>query len=138
MKKYLLNPITIIGFISLILSIVIHVNDDYMVRKERKCIVLDKLENIGGYRTSGRYYLILKEERGIVFEIVVSPAVYSQSRIGQRVIKNLSEYEIQSEINKTLIYFIGGIMSKTCAVVFLIAGWITRKPMALLFENAKT
>jgi hypothetical protein len=124
MKKYLKNPATIIGLISLIIFSIIWYTDDYMVFKDRKCLVIDKLTTPGTYRYSGKFYLILKEERGIKFDLQVSPVTFSQSKIGETKYFNLRNMDIKQTQKENIIYFFGYVLFGTVGFVCLIAGLI--------------
>lgn len=92
--------------------------------KDRKCLVIDKLKTSGTYRYSGKFYLILKEERGIKFDLEVSPATYSQSKIGQSKYFNLRNMDIKQTLKENIIYFFGQVIFGTVGFVCLIAGLI--------------
>ena len=124
MKKYFTNGFTIVGFISLIIFGIIYYNNDYMEFKERRCIVLDKMTTTGGYKSSGHFYLVLKEERGIVFDLIVSPATFSQSKIGDTIYFNLRQLEIKQTPMNNAIYFFGSIIFGVIAFGCLIGGWL--------------
>lgn len=61
--------------------------------KERHCVVLDKLQSSGRY--SGTFYLVMKEDRGIVFDLSVQPSTYSQVKVGQTVVFRLRDFDIK-------------------------------------------
>lgn len=121
MKKY---PITIIGLIFMVTFIVISINNDYLEYKTRTCLVLDKLSTPGGYKSSGHFYLVLKEERGIVFDLIVSPATYSQSYKGEIVHFNLRQMDIRQTPRENIIFFFGQIFAAAAFIVFIIIGII--------------
>ena len=122
MKKYFTNGVTIVGFISLIIFGIIYYNNDYMEFKDRKCVVLDKMTTTGGYKSSGHFYLVLKEERGIVFDLIVSPATFSKSKIGDTKYFNLRQFEIKQTPMNNVIYFFGSVIFGVIAFACLIGG----------------
>lgn len=124
MKKYFTNKFTIVGFISLILFGIIYRNNDYMEFKERRCVVLDRLTTSGGHKSSGRFYLVLREERGVVFDAIVSPTTFSQSKIGDTTYFDLREMDIKQTPMDNTIYFVGPVVFGAVAFVFLICGWV--------------
>lgn len=124
MKKYFTNGFTIVGFISLIIFGIIYYNNDYMDFKVRKCIVMDKMTTTGGSRSSGAFYLVLKEERGIVFDLIVSPATFSQSKMGDTKYFNLRELEIKQTPMNNAIYFFGYVFFGALAFACLFCGWL--------------
>lgn len=127
MAKYLKQTMTKIGIVATIIFGIIYYNNDYMEFKYRKCIVLDKMTTTGGYKSSGHFYLVLKEERGIVFDLIVSPATFSQSKIGDTKYFNLRQLEIKQTPMNNVIYFFGSVIFGLTGFVFLIGGWIFLK-----------
>lgn len=123
-KKYFTNGITTIGFISLIIFGIIYYNNDYMKYKDRKCTILDKIITNGSYKSSGRFYLVLKDERDIVFDLIVSPATFYQSTIGNTGYFTLRELDIRQTTMNNTIYFFGFIVFGVIAFIFLIGGLI--------------
>jgi len=105
MFKYFKQSTTIIALICFIIAGIISYNNDYLDRKDRRCVVLDKLESFGGHKSSSHFYLILKEERGIIFDLIVSPATYSQSKVGETLVFNLKQMDIRQTPKENLIYF---------------------------------
>jgi len=85
-------------------------NNDYMTHKDRNCVVLDKIQSNGGYKYPGNFYLILKEERGIVFDIIVDAATYTQSKIGQNITFSLRQHDIKQTQKENILYFFGPIL----------------------------
>ena len=114
------NAVTKIGIVATIIFGIIYYNNDYMEFKDRKCIVLDKMTTAGGYKSSGRSYLVLKEERGIVFDLMVSPAVFSQSKIGDTKHFSLRQLEIKQTPMNNAIYFVGSVIFGAIGFVCLI------------------
>ena len=102
MKKYLNNGFIIIGIISSILFLIIYLNNDYMEVKERKCVILDKMV---AYSISEKYYLILRDERGIEFDLTVRPVTYSRNNIGDKININLKDFDIKQSFKENFIYF---------------------------------
>lgn len=94
-------------------------NNDYLIYKSRKCIVLDKLESEGSYKRFSYFYLILKEERGILFDLIVSPSTYSQSNKGDIVYFNLRQKDIKQTSKEDWLNIIGIIFGGLCIVCFI-------------------
>ena len=124
MVKYLKQTMTKIGIVATIIFGVIYYNNDYMEFKDRKCTVLDKMTTTGGYKSSGHFYLVLKEERGIVFDLIVSPATFSQSKIGDIKYFNLRQLEIKQTPMNNTIYFFGSVIFGVIGFACLIGGWV--------------
>lgn len=127
MRNYLKQTLTKIGIVATIIFGVICYNNDYMEYKDRKCIVLDKLTSPSGRRNSGDFYLVLKEERGIVFDLRVSPATYSQSKIGKIKYFSLRQFDIKQTAMNNVIYWFGTVFFGILSFVCLIGGWISSK-----------
>ena len=52
--------------------------------KSYTCVVKDKLQTAGGYKASGKFYLVLQDSAtGKVFDITTSASGYSQAVVGQ-------------------------------------------------------
>lgn len=130
LKIFFRQALTKISIVSLIIFGIIVYNNDYMVSKDRKCVVLDKLTTTGGYKSSGNFYLILREERGIVFDLIVSPATFSQSKIGDTLYFSLRQQEIKQTPNENLIYFFGvivfGVIGFVCLVSALLQFYVNK------------
>lgn len=125
MKKISITLITI-GLVSLILYTILSINNDYLTYKDRNCVVVDKLEQMSNRRsTHSDFILILKEERGIIFDIIVSPSTYSQSKVGQKIIFNLRQFDIK-QTPKENIYLFGYILLLSIGISFLIVGIFVR------------
>lgn len=124
MAKYFKQTVTKIGIVATIIFGIIYYNNDYMEFKDRKCIVLDKMTTTGGYKSLSNFYLVLKEERGIVFDLIVSPATFSQSKIGDTKYFNLRQLEIRQTPINNAIYFFGSVIFGVIAFVCLIGGWL--------------
>ena len=126
MEKYFTNRLLVVGLLSLIIFGIIYYNNDYMEFKERKCVVLDKMITSGGYKSSGCFYLVLKEEKGVIFDLIVSPATFSQSKIGDIKHFNLRQLEIKQTSTDNLIYLFGSIIFGVISFVCLIGGLILK------------
>lgn len=98
-----------------------------MDSKIRKCIVLDKLVSQGSYKRSGEFYLILKEEKGLVFDLIVSPSTFSQSHIGDRIYFRLRDFDIRQTYFNNLIYFILPAVIGPLSILLLLFGLIDLK-----------
>lgn len=119
----------IIGLIAMTTFIIIHTNNYYMEYKDRKCVVLDKLTTNGGYKSSGNFYLVLKEERGIKFDIIVSPTTYSQAKKNEIIHFNLRQFDIKQTSRENIIYFFGTVITGAIGFICLFAvccDWIAR------------
>lgn len=114
------SKISLIGAVLSITAAVIHFNNDYMTFKERECLVIDKMTTTGGYKSSGRFYLVLKEDRGIIFDQIVSPATFSQAGISEKITFDLRQFDIKQTLRENVIYFFGEIIL-ACVGVGLIA-----------------
>jgi len=88
--KTKLRSTTIISLVMLIFTLVLVSSRN----KDRNCLILHKMETSGSYKYGGSLYLILKEERGIIFDLRVSPSVYYQSKIGDYTIFRVPEGSI--------------------------------------------
>lgn len=100
MKKKLISLL----IISISVFAVIEYNNEYLKDSRRKCKVLDKVQSRGGYRSGEHFYLILKEERKIVFSLIVSPATYSQAEIGSSIYFKLRQFDIKQTTKENVIY----------------------------------
>jgi hypothetical protein len=127
MKKYLNLTVTKIGIISSIVFCFIYFNNDYMEFKDRKCIVLDKIATTGGYKSSGDFYLVLKEERGIVFDLTVTPATFSQSKTGDIKYFSLRQFDVEQTLTNNAIFIFGSVIFGVLAFGCLIGGWVFLK-----------
>ncbi len=106
----------IIGILLTSISIYNSCNNDYMEFKERKCIVLNKLVIDGG-KYSDNFYLVLKEERGIIFDLIVSPSTYSQADSGEIIYFNLRQFDIKQTTKENWKDFFGVIILFAIGVV---------------------
>ena len=112
----------IVGSLIVFVGVVMLIKpNNYTKFKDRQCLVLDKLETSGGSKYSGNFYLVLKEERGIVFDIIVSAATYSQSKIGSIVVFNLRDYDIKQTPRENAFYLFGPGILIFLGLIFLLA-----------------
>ncbi len=103
------------------------INDgEYMKFKIRHCTVIDKLQSNGSYENSGNFYLVLKEERGIVFDIIVSPATYSQAKIGSSISFDLRNFDIKQTQKENVLYFFGDVVVVLIGIVFILLGFLLK------------
>jgi len=133
-NKYIINPLhycikvikkhnmfTMFLISSIIFSI-IYYNNEYMLEKSVKCTVINKLESQGRY--SSNFYLVLKEENEIIFDITVTPSNYSQLNIGDIAYFNLRKFDIKQTKIDNAIYFFGQVIpfsiSICCLCVILV------------------
>jgi hypothetical protein len=135
LRMYLKQTSTKIGILCLIIFGIISYNDDYMKEKIRRCIVLDKITQSGGYRSSGHFYLVLKEERGMVFDIIVSPSTFSQSNIGDTKYFELRQFDIRPTAVDNLTYFFMPFILFSVAIGFIVIGWVIMKDKQQDNEN---
>jgi len=70
---------------------------------------------------------VLKEERGIVFDLIVSPAAFSQSKIGDTKYVSLREMDIKQTPIENLIYVFAYIIFGGISLVALVTGWVEYK-----------
>lgn len=90
------------GWVLLLFFIVIiNVTNDYTKEKDIKCVVLDKLTSGG---ESSNFYLVLKDDKNRVFDLIVSPATYSQSKVGSNLVFSLEEMDIRQTVWDNIIY----------------------------------
>lgn len=122
--KQLFSWIAIVSFIGF--GILCYTND-YMSKKETKCLLLDKVETAGGHKRSGRMYLILQSPNGTKFDINASPTAYSQTQIGKYYVFELREFDIKQTPIKNLIYFFGPIVTLAISMGFFVASVIQYK-----------
>lgn len=92
--------------------------------KPRKCIVLGQSTIPGTYKYPGQFYLVLREERGIVFDVPVSAATYSQSKNDSTMTFNLRQMDIQQTFRENAIYFFGQIFLGVFGMAGLFAGFL--------------
>lgn len=117
----LIKHLLFLGLILLFGSIFFRTcNSDYMTHKDRKCVLLDKMVVDGG-KYSDNFYFILKEERGIVFDLIVAPATYSQTKVGDTVIFNLRQFDIKQTSQENTIDFFGGFGSLAMLIVVFVS-----------------
>lgn len=122
LKNLLKNSVFILGVVSLIIFTIIQSNNDYLEYKVVNCTVIDKLQSYGSYKHNGHFYLVLRDERGVNFDIIVSPTAYSQASVNERISFNLREMDIQQSFKNNLIYFFGAIASGVIGFVCFFAG----------------
>lgn len=127
--KFFKNPLIIIGIISIILFGIIYIDSDYLTYKEHKCRVLEKIdpkiELTGKFQNTPHFYLHLKDESEIDFNLLVSPSLYTQSKPGDILYLELRRMDIKQTAWDNLIYFFGqiilviiGIFCLSCGIVF--------------------
>lgn len=74
---------------------------DYTWNNKTEVTVIDKMES-----KNSNYYLILKDTKGRIFDQIVSPATYSQSKNNAVCYLCLSEMDIKQTSIKNLFFFI--------------------------------
>lgn len=130
LKRLLQNYVFILGVIFLIIFTIIQVNNDYLEYKVRNCTVVEKLKTSGGYKYSGHFYLVLRDERGINFDLIVSPTTYSQANVNEHISFKLREMDIQQSFNNNLIYFFGYVVSGVIGFVCFFVGIFFNKELS--------
>lgn len=105
-----MNKIGIAGAVSLIIAMAIYYNNDYIVYHKTDCVVLDKLTTTVGSKYSGKFYLVLRSGKGIVFDEIVSPTTFSQCDVGEKVQFNLRQMDIKQTFYENMVYFISQIV----------------------------
>lgn len=113
-----------IGFFSLLVFSILHFNDDYTVPMNRQCEVLDKIQMQGGYKYPGHFYLILRDEKQRTFDLIVTPATFSQSRIGQIITFKIREHDIRQNNTDMNLYIFLKLLSGAVAFLLIIASII--------------
>lgn len=81
-----------------------------MTFKDRNCVVVDKIQSNGTYKHDGNFYLVLREERGIVFDIIVDAATYTQAKKDKIITFNLRQFDIKQTPKENILYFFGTII----------------------------
>ena len=116
--KKLLSLISIV-----IISVTVYnfFNNDYMTDKNRDCVVVDKIQSNGSYKHDGNFYLVLREERGIIFDLIVDAATYTQAKIGQNITFSLRQFDIVQTPKENILYFFGPIIVLIFGLIFIIA-----------------
>lgn len=127
MKKFILNPITWLGGLFAIILLYLNMSDENTIQKSTNFIVIDKLQSDGSSKSSGKFYLVLQDKRGIIFDIIVKPSIFSLAHKGKNISLIVSENEIQSEDYKDLMYLFFKVLSITSMIVFLIGGYTTKE-----------
>lgn len=106
------------GWVLLLFFIVIiNVTNDYTKDKDVKCVVLDKLTSGG---ESSKFYLVLKDDKNRVFDLIVSPATYSQSKVGSNLVFSLEEMDIRQTVWNNIIYGILPILLYSLFIIVFI------------------
>lgn len=92
--------------------------NEYMKYKKTECIVLDKIMTQGKYT---HMYLILKDNKGRIFDLDVSPATYSQHIKGDNITFELREHDIHQTKRDNIYFF--GICILYCISIYTIIYW---------------
>ena len=132
LKNLLKNSVFILGVVSLIIFTIIQANNDYLEYKVVNCTVIDKLQSSGSYKHHGYFYLVLRDERGVNFDLIVSPATYSQASVNEHISFNLREMDIQQSFKNNLIYFFGSVVFCVIGFVCFFAGLFFNKELSNL------
>lgn len=119
-----MKTLKFLGYLAIIALTVLYFsmfhNNEYMKFKIRKCIVVDRVQTQGGRKAAGRFYLVLKEERGIIFDIIVSPATFSQKKKDDVVYFNLRNFDIKQTSKDNTLYFFGTII----VFLMMLGSWL--------------
>lgn len=115
-----INWTLILLFVSSIIFGIIYYNNDYMTDKTRTCYVVDKLQSNGSYKHDGNFYLVLREERGIIFDVIVSPSTYATTNNGDTAYFKLRDMDIQQTFKDNFIYFFGQVVFGVISLVLLV------------------
>ena len=99
-----------IGVVIIIIFVCGFLKNDYMTFKDRNCVVVDKIQSNGTYKHDGNFYLVLREERGIVFDIIVDAATYTQAKKDKIITFNLRQFDIKQTPKENILYFFGTII----------------------------
>lgn len=100
----------IFGLTFILAGLIIWLNNDYMTYNSEKCVVLDKLTTNGGYKRSGQFYLVLQTDKNQVFDLSVTPATFSQSKIGDVRTFNVRPFDIKQSPIENALYFFGQVI----------------------------
>lgn len=119
MKKLLL-----ISVIITIITYLFHVNNDYMTFKNTECVVLDKMTTTGGRKSSGKFYLVLKDNKGEVFDLIVAPSTFYQAKEGKKIVFNLRPMDIKQTPMENTIFFFGEAVLMSICLAFWIVSFI--------------
>ncbi len=120
--KLKINEFLKLGILPFIVFLFIHFNNDYMENKIRKCTVLGKVQSPGKY--SSAFYVILKDERGIVFDHYSSASSYYMAEKGQVKYYNLRDFDINQTPKDNIIFFIGELLFGVIGVILMLVGSI--------------
>lgn len=123
------SGIIFIGILILIVSsglFVLQSNNDYMEHKDRNCVVLDKMKvwhesfHSGSVHYQTLLYLILKDDTGLKFDLIVGPTTYSQTKIGEKCIFNLPKMDMKQTLKDNIIWFVLPCLLMSVIVVLVI------------------
>lgn len=125
-------PSTWIWVVSVLVAATLYLTGtDYSDSKLRKCEVVDKLVQ-GGH--SATFWLVLKDEQGRVFDLIVTPATYSTSKVGETISFNLREYDIQEVPSKNLLHLGLPIILLAFSIVYGVIGAAHYSALVILSE----
>lgn len=111
------------GIITGIMSYVGFQMHEYGHYKDRNCIVLDKLQSSGRY--SGNFYLVMEEDRGIVFDRNVRPSTYSQAEVGQNIVLRLRDMDIKQTKSGNALNFLLIILGSAAISFLLVSAFVS-------------
>jgi hypothetical protein len=104
-RKWYYNKMRVFGLVIFLCYLVTFKGCvDYTWQNRIEVTVIDKMESAG--KSSSNYYLILKDNKGRVFDEIVSPADYSQSEKGKSYYMNIKEMNIKQTPMKNLFFFL--------------------------------
>lgn len=101
----------VVSAILLTVCIIVGLNNPYLIDKEYEVVVLDKYSGVGGGKYSRMEFIIVYQtDNGKGFDRSVSPTVFAQSKVGDRVIVEAREMDIEQTTEKNIIFFFGQIL----------------------------
>lgn len=107
-----------------IVTYLFHVNNDYMTFKNTECVVLDKMTTTGSGKSSGKFYLILKDNKEQVFDLIVEPSTFYQAKEGKNIVFNLRPFDIKQTPMENTIFFFGEAILISMSLAFWIGSFI--------------
>ena len=118
--KFITNKFTLIGILLIFLFIGLVNSSQYNIEKTRKCIVKEKMPMNDKY---GTLVLVLQEERGIVFDVKVSPSTFYKATRNGVMYFELSEQDI-TKLEKYNFYQLGKTIICIIGIIFIFIGLV--------------
>lgn len=110
--------VLMLGAALLSIGFIMFFTDPYGKYKKTECVVLDKVQDAGGYKSSAHFYLVLRDKENYVFDLIVTPATYSQARIGQAISFDLRDFDIrQTTVNNLYVFFYVVVFSVGLSII---------------------